>query len=121
MDFFSHAVGESDQDDGVFDLADSRYAQVRPVPSETAREAELASAPAHQDYGYSPSTDPIGKHVSGTELRRRLITPEAGARSAEPRAQAGLRARPVASQAGHGLLRSPSKNRPPRARPRGPA
>jgi len=73
MDFFSHAVGESDQDDGVFDLADSRYPPMRPVPAETAREAE----PASQDYGYRPSTDPIGKHVSGTELRRRLITPEA--------------------------------------------
>ncbi len=64
MDYFAHGVGHADREDGIYDLADERLPEARYV------------APDSRDYGYRPSPNPVGMHVTGTELRRRFVTPE---------------------------------------------
>jgi hypothetical protein len=56
MDNLGYGVGGVDREDAVYDLADE---------------------PQHaHDRGYQPSPEPVNMHVTGTQLRRRLITPE---------------------------------------------
>jgi hypothetical protein len=56
MDNLGYGIGDVDRDDAVYDLADEpRFAH---------------------DHGYQPSPEPVNMHVTGTQLRRRLITPE---------------------------------------------
>jgi hypothetical protein len=61
MDNLEYGFGHAERED-VYDLAADSRAE------ETWYE---------QDHGYRPSADPVGMHVTGTQLRRRLITPEA--------------------------------------------
>lgn len=56
MDNLGYGIGDADREDAVYDLAEEpQYAH---------------------DHGYQPSPDPVNMHVTGTQLRRRLITPE---------------------------------------------
>lgn len=60
MDNLEYGIRDFDRDDAVYELSH-----------------ETHSAVDTTDRGYRPSADPLGMHVTGTQLRRRLITPEA--------------------------------------------
>jgi hypothetical protein len=61
MDNLGYGFGDADRED-VYDLA----------ANTTADEPRY-----EQDHGYRPSAPPVGMHVTGRQLRHRLITPEA--------------------------------------------
>jgi hypothetical protein len=67
MDYSGHAFGYADHEEDVYDLADAGPTKA------------LTLTPTPASYGYRPSAPPLGMHISGTQLRRRLITAEARA------------------------------------------
>ena len=70
MDNLGYGIDNFDRDDAVYELSGETH--------------------VIDDRAYSSGSRPTGMHVSGTQLRRRLITPEAIAAIHEPEPKRSL-------------------------------